>query len=53
MEAVVLILGLIALVALIVWLQRFSSRFLPRKQYDMERRNAERYWKYFDGSQLP
>jgi ABC-type transporter Mla subunit MlaD len=40
MEAVAVTLGLIALVAQIVWLQRFSSRFPPRRKYDMDRQNA-------------
>jgi hypothetical protein len=55
-EVVTLVLRIVAvllLIGAIVWTRRFSSRFPPRKKYDMERQNAERYWKYFDGSQLP
>jgi hypothetical protein len=48
MEAVLVILGLIALIGLVLWAYRFSKRwFEPGKEWppsDPERRLAERTW---------
>lgn len=46
-EAVVVILGLIALIGFILWAARFSKRFEPRKEWppsDPERRLGEQTW---------